>query len=188
MTEVGWALPAEGEGGFRVALGVANVLDGTKFDLTLLTGQSALARDVAQAIVTRLGQCGISVSWQSMPVEQLYAPGPEGFLFGRQFDLALVSWQAGLPGCALYASDSIPNERNFWIGTNLAGFADPAFDLACAKAREAESSQTCLTCVGLEPAFPAIPLLPHLIAWASRPGLVPDGVTDLGRLEIFSAP
>lgn len=188
LTEVGWALPAEGEGGFRVALGVANVLDGTKFDLTLLTGQSALARDVAQAIVTRLGQCGISVSWQSMPVEQLYAPGPEGFLFGRQFDLALVSWQAGLPGCALYASDSIPNERNFWIGTNLAGFADPAFDLACAKAREAESSQTCLTCVGLEPAFPAIPLLPHLIAWASRPGLVPDGVTDLGRLEIFSAP
>ncbi|HAE85919.1 MAG TPA: hypothetical protein DCG78_05360, partial [Anaerolineaceae bacterium] len=132
LDQAGW-IDADGDPTTpRVAQGINGVFDMTPLSLSLLTGQAELDQQIGTWIVTRLGDCGIEVHWQSLPTTELYAPGPEGVLFGRQFDLALLSWQtAGQDPCCLYLSKAVPSADNAWIGTNLAGWADPAYDLAC---------------------------------------------------------
>ncbi len=49
---------------------------------------------MAASIQESLGQCGIDVAVTALPADELYAPGPEGLVFGRQFDLTLIAWQA----------------------------------------------------------------------------------------------
>lgn len=41
-------------------------------------------REVSHAVVQRLAQCGIEVIHQALPSAELFAPGPEGLLFGAQ--------------------------------------------------------------------------------------------------------
>jgi peptide/nickel transport system substrate-binding protein len=114
---------------------VAGVPAGTSFSVTLLTGTSALQQSMAGTIQDSLGQCGINVAVTALPAEQLYAPGPDGLVFGRQFDLTLIAWQA-MPDldCGYYQSRQIPSDDNQWIGTNIAGLADEAYDQACSTA------------------------------------------------------
>lgn len=45
---------------------------------------------MANLIVQNLADCGIAVTHTSLPAEELYAPGPDGVLFGRQFDMRLL--------------------------------------------------------------------------------------------------
>jgi len=100
-------------------------------------------------------------------------------LFGRKFDLALVSWQTGSePLCSLYRAKAVPSEANFWVGTNLAGFSDPAFEAACADAQQGD---------GLAPDYPAAALLPQLSLWVSRTGLTPDANYTWSQLESLKA-
>lgn len=163
LDEIGWKDLDADPSTPRSAQGVAGINNGTLFNLSLYTSQSALQTSAAALIIEKLGACGVGVDWQALPLVELYQPGPEGALFGRKFDLALVSWQqVNEPLCALYRSNAIPSDANFWVGTNLAGFSDPAFDALCANAQQGD---------GLAPAFPAAALLPHLSLWASRPGL-----------------
>ncbi len=114
---------------------VAGVPTGTSFSVTLLTDTSALQQTMAASIQESLGQCGIDVAVTALPADELYAPGPEGLVFGRQFDLTLIAWQA-MPDldCGYYQSRQIPSEENQWIGTNIAGLADEAYDQACSTA------------------------------------------------------
>ena len=164
----------------RVAQGINGVFDMTPLSLSLLTSQAELDQQIGTWIVTRLGDCGIEVHWQSLPTAELYAPGPEGVLFGRQFDLALLSWHtAGQDPCRMYLSRAVPSADNAWIGTNLAGWADPAFDLACGEKQmrldppEAQDAWELFKAT-----LPAIPLLPHPVVWASSMDVViPEGAT-----------
>jgi peptide/nickel transport system substrate-binding protein len=119
----------------RQAWEVANVPPGTLLQLDLYTPQSGLRFEIAQILQTSLMGCGIGVNLQPLPLEDLFAPGAGAPLFGRRFDLALLSWQP-LPGpdCGYYQSWQIPNAANDWIGTNLAGLSDPSYDQACAEA------------------------------------------------------
>lgn len=114
---------------------VAGVPAGTSFSVTLLTDTSALQQRIAGTIQDSLGQCGIDVAVTALPAEQLYAPGPDGMVFGRHFDLTLIAWQA-MPDldCGYYQSWQIPSEDNQWIGTNIAGLADETYDQACSTA------------------------------------------------------
>ena len=114
---------------------VAGVPVGTSFSLTLLTDTSAIQQSMAGRIQDSLGQCGIDVAVRTLPAEQLYAPGPDGLVFGRQFDLTLIAWQP-MPDldCGYYQSWQIPSEENQWIGTNIAGLADETYNLACSTA------------------------------------------------------
>jgi len=163
LDEIGWKDLDADPSTPRSAQGVAGINNGTPFTLNLYTSQSALQTSAAALIIEKLGACGVGVDWQALPLAELYQPGPEGALFGRRFDLALVSWQqVNEPLCALYRSNAIPSDANFWVGTNLAGFSDPTFDALCADAEQGD---------GLAPASPAAALLPHLSLWASRPGL-----------------
>ncbi|MGI6258508.1 MAG: ABC transporter substrate-binding protein [Anaerolineaceae bacterium] len=130
LEEIGWIYPEEGT--VRVAKDVPNVLDGSELRLSLVLGQSQMDQEVAEMIRASLERCGAAVTVQSLPVAQLYQPGPDGLIFGRQFDLALISWQKmHLNTCQLYTSDQVLTSANSWVGTNVAGFSDEAFDHAC---------------------------------------------------------
>ena len=135
LESVGWGdhdLDPETPLQAREVLGVPT---GTSFSVTLLTDTSALQKSLAGIVQDSLGQCGIEVAVTSLPAEELYAPGPEGVVFGRQFDLTFIAWQS-MPDldCRFYQSWQIPSEANQWIGTNIAGLADDTYDQACSTA------------------------------------------------------
>ena len=108
---------------------------GTELLLSLLVSNSGLHQDLADVIQGSLGECGIGVEVKSISSSELYAPGPNGPLFGRQFDLALINWQP-MPDldCKYYLTPQIPDADNFWIGTNIAGLSDESYDQACSDA------------------------------------------------------
>jgi len=166
LDEIGWQKDDTQPNAPRIASGVSNVLDGTVFSVSLLSSTSAMDREVSQAVVQRLGSCGIEVTHQALTTAELYAPGPGGVLFGRQFDLALVTWQ-GTAGdaCELYRSDAVPSSQNYWIGTNLAGLNNAGFDLQCAASGNAVLEESAGDAM-LE-LLPALPLVPQIRLWAT---------------------
>lgn len=182
LDEIGWLRDETQPESARTAYRVENVLDGTVFSVSLLSGISTMDREVSQAVVQRLGQCGIEVNHQALTVAELYAPGPEGPLFGRNFDLALVSWQKPRgDACELYRSVAIPNSGNYWIGTNLAGFADADFDAQCTAIGNAELATKLGNGVDLLAEYlPAVPLMPQISLWAA------SGRVNIGGGNAFS--
>lgn len=135
LQEVGWIDHDGNPETPLLAYYVVGVPVNTPMALELLGSPSGFHRDLAGAIQGQLGACGIGVTVTVLPEDTFYAPGPQGVLFGRQFDLALISWQPH-PGldCQLYQSSAIPRNANQWIGTNIAGFEDNAYDRACQNA------------------------------------------------------
>ncbi|NLN70474.1 MAG: hypothetical protein GX142_06805 [Chloroflexi bacterium] len=143
------------------ALGVFNL---TPLTLTLLAGPTPFHQDLAAGIAALLTACGVGVTVETLPIEELYAPGPEGPLFGRGFDLALIAWQPSpAPGCALYTSPVVPHAANSWIGTNIAGFSDPDYDAACITALLAPPAEAAARQAAADDAYlehlPALPLV-----------------------------
>lgn len=152
---------------------VANVPPGTLFEVTLMVDDSASHQQIAAAIQNDLAACGIGVTVLPQPAVELFAPGPSGVIFGRQFDLTLLAWQPlPDPGCGVYLSWQIPNSANSWIGTNIAGYADAAYDAVCADARLALPAQSGAVLLEAENAFieslPAIPLFGHTSVMLTR--------------------
>jgi peptide/nickel transport system substrate-binding protein len=117
----------------RVASGVANVPAGTPLSLNYYTTPALQRRQVADILSQSMRACGVGVSVQFFSQDDLYAPGPEGLLFGRRFDLIeyAMSTDEVVPPCSWFMSGDIPNAANLWIGTNVTGFKDPEFDAAC---------------------------------------------------------
>jgi len=142
---------------------VLGVPIGTNLTAELLITPTAFHREIANIVVESLGACGIEVSILEMPAADLYAPGPEGPLFGRKFDLALIAWQPMAdPDCGYYQSWQIPSTENQWIGTNIAGFVNADFDRACSTAGLALPSENGQTLYQAEMSYlnhqPAVPL------------------------------
>jgi peptide/nickel transport system substrate-binding protein len=169
LEEIGWVLTNDDSGVMRRAQGVPNVLEGHPLAFGIYLGESQLDQDIAEEIVNRLSRCNIPVARQSAPLSELYKPGPEGPLFGRNFDMALVSWkQEHSNNCQLYTSDQVPSSINSWVGTNIAGFSSVDFDEACYRAStrlplESETDDAALMAEYL----PAIPLMPQYRIWAA---------------------
>ncbi|MEE4195694.1 MAG: ABC transporter substrate-binding protein, partial [Anaerolineae bacterium] len=119
----------------RVSYGVDGVMDGTPLIIDLSMVQAAdreLSDDLLSYFSAKLRACGLGVNPLSLEPIDLYAPGPDGRIFGRNFDLAQITWLAGNePPCSLYMTDQIPNAQNFWIGANVGGYSNPEFDQAC---------------------------------------------------------
>ena len=136
LDEVGWK-DADGDPATpRVAAGVAGVPDGTPLSVNYATTQAGLRLATSQAAAASLSSaCGIGVTVQPFNPAEMFAPGPEGLVFGRKFDLVQFSWEASArPNCLLFTSAQIPSAANQWTRSNVTGFADPAFDSACAAA------------------------------------------------------
>jgi len=119
------------------AMNVINVPPGTEFRVELLTSESPLRTEIAAEIASSLSACGIQVNIIQKPLNELYQPGPDGLIFGRQFDLVLLSWQTGAEfDCSLFKSSEIPSDANYWLGektggANFYGYADIAYDDIC---------------------------------------------------------
>jgi peptide/nickel transport system substrate-binding protein len=125
----------------RTAIGVSNVYDGAFLSVNYATTQAPLRVDIAKRLAASLSECGIQVNVQYYTPGELYAPGPGGILFGRNFDLAQYAWEAGAePPCYLYTSDQIPSAGNNWLKVNVTGYSNPAYDTACQSARQAHPS------------------------------------------------
>lgn len=135
LEAVGWLDADANPATPRTGLNVPDVPDGTVLRVELVVDETQFQQDMAAVIQESLAVCGVEVAVQTMPSEQLYAPGPEGPLFGRRFDLALIAWGADPAlDCRLYLNQAIPSEENQWVGTNIAGLAAPAYDQACTSA------------------------------------------------------
>jgi peptide/nickel transport system substrate-binding protein len=125
--------------GILEARGAAGIASGVPFSVTLFTTEGDPARRrVAEALGKDLAACGIGLATTYLAPEAFYADGPDGPVFGRQFDLALFSWLNGLdPPCGLYLSTEIPREDNWWATSNDPGYASETYDEACRAAMEA---------------------------------------------------
>jgi len=137
LEEAGWL--DEDEDGIREAHGVTGIHNGTPFTVTLLTTENDPARErTASILVENLADCGIGLAVQYFPDEEFFADGPDGPVFGRQFDLALFSWLNGFDTpCWLYLSTKIPAADNWWTTSNNPGYASVEYDEACQAALDA---------------------------------------------------
>ena len=120
----------------RLAEGVVGVPYGSSLDLVLLTVNTDTGISAANMIADGLRTCGVGVEVQPLPANELLAPGPDGPIFGRQFDLAYFAWAAGnYQPCRLYLSDEIPGiypqYAKGWGGVNAPGYNSEQYDQAC---------------------------------------------------------
>ena len=135
LDQIGWRDHDGDPSTPRLSANVTNVLNATPLIVDYATTDSYLRRMSADILIKSLAGCGIQANLRSLPVGELYAPGPDGLVFGRNFDLAQFAWQSGRSSpCFLYTSNQIPAENNSWLGVNVTGFSNPAYDATCAAA------------------------------------------------------
>jgi peptide/nickel transport system substrate-binding protein len=148
LEEVGWVDHDSNPSTPRVAQGVHNVLDGTELSLQFLTSSGAQRQQASIILAESLTNCGIQIELKVLPADEVYAEGPHGPVFGRQFDLVQLAWLTGhRPPCNLFTSDEVmgPPEGSWiplgrmdeleflygWGGQNLTGFSNIEYDSAC---------------------------------------------------------
>jgi peptide/nickel transport system substrate-binding protein len=176
---------------------VEGVLDGTPLTINLamvVTSNMERSEKIINSVVDNLEACGIGVTPVLQQPVDLYAPGPDGRIVGRNFDLAQITWMAGSePPCSLYLSDQIPSAENFWIGANVGGFTNAAFDQACRQARSARPDAFDLYEAGHLEAqrifleeMPAIPLYFNLHAGATRVDFCNFSVNRAARSDAWN--
>jgi peptide/nickel transport system substrate-binding protein len=144
LKEAGWVL---GEDGVRVYSGDnPRIPIGTRFSVTHYTLLFA-NQEAVQTMVDSLAGCGIEVTPSYWDFRELFIDGPEGVVFGRQFDLAQFRWLTGVtPPCDLYLSENIPGEDTSifpsgWFGQNNPGFSHSEYDQACRNALQSLTGQ-----------------------------------------------
>jgi peptide/nickel transport system substrate-binding protein len=166
----------------RMSQGVPGVPDGTPLSLNYLTLGGGERQQAAQMIRDWLAQCGIQVNLQFGDRETIFAPGPEGQVFGRRFDLVQFAWPASQqPACSLYITSEIPGPYpqfpKGWGGANDTGYNNPELDQTCQRARlslpdfpeYAEAHQQAQAIFAED--LPVLPLYVHLTWAAMRPDL-----------------
>jgi peptide/nickel transport system substrate-binding protein len=119
----------------RTAIGIQNILDGTLFEINYVTTTDSLRVKIAEHVKEHLMECGIQVNITTVEPDQLYAAGPQGVLFGRNFDIAQFSWSASTNNpCQHFVSSQIPTAENQWLTVNLGGFRNENYDTLCYEA------------------------------------------------------
>ena len=197
LDEVGWKDPDNDPATPRVAQKVANIPDGTLLAVNYWTTQAALRKQVAAILSQSLAQCGIQLNVRYDTPANLFAQGPQGPVFGRQFDLVDFSWEGSVyPQCFLFETGSIPTAANHWLGANVSGYSSLLFDQACAASMHSlpgqpayiQASQTAQQIFATD--LPAIPLYLVVKAAAARLDLCgfaldPSARSDFWNLEAF---
>ena len=130
LDEVGY-LDTDGDG-IRQDIGAT-----TPFSVTLSTNsESDIRLSIISQLQTDFAACGVQVNTSAVPAGSWFAPGPQGPVFGRHFDLAEFAWLGrNEPNCGLFLSENIPGpvEEGFggWSNVNATGWRSDAFDTAC---------------------------------------------------------
>jgi peptide/nickel transport system substrate-binding protein len=179
----------------RTAQGVAGLPDGTLFQVDYLVSPDEAQQAAATQIQSMLAACGIGVNLVVQDLQTSLAPGPEGPVFGRNFDLAGFAWSpAAEPPCYLYASDEIPGPYpdypKGWGGVNASGYSNPEYDRLCRDGRftlpemtlHAQAYRQAQAILAEE--VPTIPLYWHFKVLLSRPDFCGLSV-DASTLEPF---
>lgn len=139
---VGW-VDADGDASTpRTSQAIAGLEEGTALSFTLLTTPDEERQRIAQNIQENLAGCGVQMQIETVPADQLFLPGPEGKIFGRQFQSALFSWGGKpWPVCNLFTSQEIPGDYpqfpKGWGGANLSGYSSLEYDQTCILAQRA---------------------------------------------------
>lgn len=190
LQQMGWLDADQNPETPRIATGATNVPDGTELSLDYVTTQSDLRVQVATDLSRSLTGCGIEVNVFHVLPSDLYAPGPQGVLFGRNFDLAQFTWQSGRQSpCFLYTSQQIPSQDNLWVGTNVPGYRNGEYDTACELVRN-DPLQSGLQEAQVQKIFneelPVLPLYYQIKIAASRPDFCGfDGVNVSARSVLY---
>ncbi|NTW43777.1 MAG: hypothetical protein HGB14_04930, partial [Anaerolineaceae bacterium] len=195
LEEMGWLDHDQNPSTPRIASGVLNVVDGTPLSMNYFTTQSDLRVLVSMDIKNSLATCGIEVNVYNIFPSELYAAGPEGVLFGRKFDLAQFTWQAGRDNpCYLYSSVQIPGIENLWVGTNVTGYQNDEYDQACRIAQQKQPFESTLfsemnikTQALFNEDLPVLPLYYQIKIAASRPDLCGLDTLDVSSRSILWA-
>ncbi len=179
LEQAGWRDTDGNPATARLAVSVANVGAGTPLQLYYYTTTATQRRQVVDILTQSLAQCGIGLNVQYFSQDDLYAPGPNGLLFGRRFDL--IEYAMGVnsiePPCGWFTTDEIPTASNSWIGTNVTGYQNEQYDAACRTAQlslpdeQAYTDSYRQTQVLFSTELPAIPLYYRLRVAAARPDL-----------------
>ena len=179
LEEIGWRDLDNDPATPRTALNIKNVRTGTLLELEYITTTSIRRRQVSEILAASLRECGVGVNVHYLSPAEFYAPAPDGILFGRNFDLAQFAMgsESIIPRCDWFSSASIPSAANDWIGENLSGFSNKAYDKACQNASFTLPNAPAFTQYYQETLsiyaeeLPAIPLYPYLRVAASRADL-----------------
>lgn len=164
LAELGWA-DSDGDG----------ILDkaGTPLQLAL-AGHETLWPFTVHAEL-RLN-CGIETDVRLLTRGELEGDWPDGVIFGRRFDLAVLTLQVGetLP-CELWLTAQIPDDLNPG-GVNAAGYSNPDYDAACRRALTTlDPSQAAPFYAEaqrlLAQDLPVLPLFYHVKIAAALPGV-----------------
>lgn len=136
LEEVGWVDHDQDPDTPLQTQGVEGVEDGTPFAFQLLISPNEKSRTIAEMIQADLEACSLQVEITTLPAEELLYPGPEGPVFGRNFDAAQFAWTPGaFKLCSLFLSSEIPGSYPVypkgWGGANAPGYENPEFDAAC---------------------------------------------------------
>jgi peptide/nickel transport system substrate-binding protein len=192
LEEAGWVDPDKDPLTPRVSTTAKNILRNTPFLLNYATTDNSLRKSIALMVSMDLSQCGIGVNLQFLPQEELFAAGPSGKVFGRQFDLVEFYWETGIiPQCSLYTTGSIPFP-DLWLGTNITGYSSSEFDNACAAASVSPSgtddflqSHKDIQRLFFED-MPAIPLFAEFRMAAARKDLCGLSMDPSSRSELWN--
>lgn len=193
----------------RQAVGIQGILDGTPLVVRYTTSQSAQHQATSEILARSLAECGIQVDLVSGPAGEVYAPGPDGPVFGRQFDLAQFAWSASYQaGCRLWTSDQVPGDPILedengqaifpygWGGVNETGFRNSEFDRACEQAigtlpgQPGNLENHYLVQSIFTEHLPVIPLYQHLSLALSGPdfcgfSLDPSAYSEFWNIEAY---
>lgn len=201
LASIGWADFDQDPSTPLTSLGVTGVPDDTPFEFSYLIPEDSERQAAARIVQESLTRCDIHANVQTQPWDQFLAPGPEGQVFGRTFDMAQFAWsESEIPPCYLYLSEEIPGPYpdypKGWGGGNLAGYHNPEFDQACRTAMhtlpdtdEYAAAHRKAQAIFAEE-LPGIPLYWRLELIAMRADLCARGSTDqsiydLTKIETF---
>jgi peptide/nickel transport system substrate-binding protein len=200
LEQAGWMDVDHNPSTPRQAWGITGIPSGTPFELNYVTTSAIQRQQVSSILISSLAQCGIKVNLQLVDANTLYAPGPQGVLFGRNFELA--EYAMGSTGmethCDWFTTSEVPNAGNRWVGTNLSGYSNPAFDLACAVSQQSipEAPDHAAAYDQAQAIFsgelPVIPLYWRVKSAAARADLCnfsldPTATSSLWNIEAFDS-
>jgi peptide/nickel transport system substrate-binding protein len=176
LKQAGWADADNNPATPLVAITVKNVAVGIPLVVNYITTSALQRRQVSEILSKSLAQCGIGVNLKYVNQDELYAPGSDGPLFGRSFDLAefAIGNADTEPPCSWFLSDQVPTRANKWIGLNISGYSNADYDATCQKAMKILPDQT-----GYKDAYaqvqtiyandlPSVPLYMRIKAAATR--------------------
>jgi peptide/nickel transport system substrate-binding protein len=196
LEQVGWMDLDKNPITPRLAVNVKGVAANAPLLLNYWTTSALQRRQVSETLVASLAQCGVGVNLKYYNQDELYAPGPDGPLFGRNFDLAeyAIGTVGTEPPCAWFTSDQIPNTANKWLGVNISGYTNTDYDALCNTAQRSLSGSKAYkdAYAELQNIFandlPSVPLYMRIKAAATRRDMCNfalDGfaINDLWNIE-----